>query len=312
MDNNSGRITPSVGDIAKAADSARSIVTDIIDRFFPYCGLNKKALDIYISEIEKSDKPKEYKAWEVMRAKKEFKKLKNIKSIVEFANEYCTDEDLRTTSYSDNEEWYDHFFEKAGYISDEGVQKIWGRILANEFKEKGVTPRAVINILTEIDSNLANAFSVLCRHRLLLLGVDSSGNVIRNKVMFDVVFFKGDDYYTNKGLDLSTLNELESIGLIKMSDLGYNRIVPSADKVLLSDGSFTECIKLKTEKFSFGTVMLTKAGQYICKLISPPIAKDQHSIMKKYYTQRGYQFEETNKYIEFIDNTRFLVKNKEL
>ncbi len=298
-------------ELAKTIEGTTNIISGIIDRFFPYCGLTQKALDIYISEIEKTDKPKEYKAWEVMHAKQEFKKLKNISSIVEFAKEYCTEEDINKSTYSDNEEWYDRFFENAGNVSAEGVQRIWGQILANEIKEKGKTPRSVISILSEIDSELAKAFSVLCEQQLIYVALDEKGSLISDHILREVIIFDDNQYNINKGLSLVTLNELESIGLISTYGLGYLKPLPGAKKVLISDGVFTDCIKLKDEEIICGTIMLTKAGTYLFNIINPGFALDQHDVMKAYYLKYGYTFEETHKKIRLIDKTHFQLIEKD-
>lgn len=294
-------------ELAKTIEVTTNIISGIIDRFFPYCGLTQKALDVYISEIEKSDKPKEYKAWEVMRAKHEFKKLKNINSIVEFAKEYCTEEEINKATYSDNEEWYDRFFENAGNVSAESVQRIWGQILANEIKEKGNTPRSVISILSEIDSELAKAFSILCEQRLIVVSLDEKDSYISDQVINEVIKFEDNQYYRGKGLDLVTLNELESIGLINSKSLGYVKCLPDAKKVIISDGIFTDCIVLKEERLSFGTIMLTKAGNYLLNIINPGFAHDQHDVMEKYYLKHGYKFEESPYKIKLVDNARFQI-----
>lgn len=289
------------GDLINAVNATAGILSEVIDRFFPYCGLTKRALDVYIAEIEKSDKPKEYKAWEVLRAKQEFRKLKNINSIVELAQEYCTDEEIDNSSYSDNEEWYDRFFEKAGSVSEESVQRIWGQILANEFKHKGTTPRTVIGILSEIDSELAKRFSTLCEHRLIVAAMDNVDSSVCAPFITEVMYFGDDEYYIKKGLDLQTLNELEAIGLISTSGFGYVKRISNIERVLISDGVFTDCIVLKDHELRYGTVMLTKAGRYLLDIIEPSIAHDQHELIVKYFSKYGYEFKETSKRIQIIN-----------
>ncbi len=296
------------GELSKTVEVGANILLDVIDRFFPFCGLTKRALDVYISEIEKSDKPKEYKAWEIMRAKKEFKKLSNIKSIIEVAQEYCTEEDLKKNSYSENEEWFDYFFEKAGNISDESVQQIWGQILANEIKDKGKTPRSVISVLSEIDSQLAKLFMLVCAHRLIFVPLDEHGSALQNLVFKQVIIFNNDEYYRNKGINLLVLNELEAIGLISSNNLGYLKRIPLAKKVLISDGVFTECVLVEKGELNTGDIMLTRAGLYLLNTINPQIAGDQHEVTRDYYLRNGYVFEETNKKVVIVDDNHYRIE----
>jgi len=75
-------------DIAKTiAGSAPNVIKDIIERHFPFWNISRRALDVYISEIEKSSASKEVKAWQILHAKQDFKKLANIKSVLEIAAE---------------------------------------------------------------------------------------------------------------------------------------------------------------------------------------------------------------------------------
>lgn len=58
-----------------------NVIKDIIERHFPFWNISRRALDVYISEIEKSSASKEVKAWQILHAKQDFKKLANIKSV---------------------------------------------------------------------------------------------------------------------------------------------------------------------------------------------------------------------------------------
>ena len=298
-------------DVAKAAESANNILLGVLDRFFPYCGLDKRALDIYIAEIEKSDKPKEFKAWEIMQAKKEFKKLKNINSIFEFAQEFCSEDEFKNVHYSDNEDWYDYFLEHAGNVSEEEVQRIWGQILANEIKKKGSTPRSVISILSEIDSQIAQAFVTLCNQRLIVVALDKNESVIQESTLNEVMIFDDNGYYSRKGLDLLTVNELESIGLISTNSLGYSKHLVSASKVLISDGIFTDCVLLNNNTLIVGGVMLTRAGLYLSNIVDQSYAHDQRDVMKEYYSRYGYKVEETSKKIVIDGNKIRVVDEKQ-
>ena len=110
----------------------------------------------------------------------------------------------------------------------------------------------------------------------------------------DIVFFDGLDENILTGIDLSMLNEFESIGLISINSNGYRKTIAEADRVLISDGDFTECIRLKNNSIDIGNVVLTRAGKYISELIEPKTAFGYHDLIKRYYTNRGYLFEKTN------------------
>ena len=281
-------------DISNLTNSGNTVLS-ALERFFPYWGLKGKALDVYIKEIADSDKPKEIKAFEILNAKQSFRKIKNAKSILDIASTFTTEEKIKNASYSDNEEFFDCFWEKASNISDEKVQVIFGKILANEIENKGSTPKGIFRILSELDSSLANAFNRLCELKLIFILLDKQNSVLRIGTEF-VKFNTDTDYYYKKGLSLEIINELEAIGLITTS-LGYHKTLSNdVAKVLISDGDSTEClVTINNHELDLGNLMLTKAGIYLSKIIDADCAKDQMCLAKDYYKKHSYSFDESNK-----------------
>lgn len=303
--------TDNISKLTTAGNNAISSVSGIIsalEKFFPYWGLEGKALEIYIDDIAKSDKPKELKAIEILSAKQSFRKMKNMTSVLNFAAENLSEESLKKAIYSENEEWYDRFFENASLISEESAQRIWGKILANEIKSNGSTPRGLFRILSEIDSELAKKFTVLCSQRIMYVGVREDDTIINNCFINEVVILEDHDFYNSIGLDLATMTELEAIGLISSSAFGYKKTLFEGNKVLISDGSFTECMILKDDKsFSTGSIVLTEAGTYLAKLTDIEIDTNRHDIIVNHYKKRGYSFDQNNKKRIVVDGDKTYV-----
>lgn len=285
--------------------NAGNTLTSVLSRFFPYWGLEGKALDVYIDEIKKSDKPAEVKVFEILNAKKSVKKIKNTSNILELATNYLSEADIKAVSYEDNEEWFDSFFESSGNVSDEQAQIIWAKILANEIKCVGSAPRGIFRILSEITPELATSFNRLCEQRLIFISLNENNEVIPNSLINEVIKFDDNEYYNKIGLGLSVINELESIGLV-VTSLGYYKKLHNVNKLLVSDGVFTERMIIKNEELQYGTLMLTKAGLYLLKIINPPYAKDQYYVMREYYEQHHCTFEASDKKV-YIDNDQILV-----
>ena len=93
--------------------------SNIMNMLFPYAGLTKKALDMYISDVEKSDMPGESKLIAVLNAKNTIKKLKNQKNIAEIAISTAKDDTDFTEESGVNREWLERFMESAGFVSNE-------------------------------------------------------------------------------------------------------------------------------------------------------------------------------------------------
>lgn len=135
---------------------------------FPYAGITKKAVDMYIAEIEKSDMPIDAKMYAMMNAKKQLKQMKNQKQIAEIAMQNAKEGTSFTSDCGVSEEWLERFMDSAAYVSDENIQLIWGKILSNEFDNPGTTPPNMIRILSEMTPTYAKAFRQLCSMRLLI------------------------------------------------------------------------------------------------------------------------------------------------
>ena len=135
---------------------------------FPYAGITKKAVDMYIAEIEKSDMPIDAKMYAMMNAKKQLKQMKNQKQIAEIAMQNAKEGTSFTSDCGVSEEWLERFMDSAAYVSDENIQLIWGKILSNEFDNPGTTPPNMIRILSEMTPTYAKAFRQLCSMRFLM------------------------------------------------------------------------------------------------------------------------------------------------
>lgn len=101
--------------------------SDILGMLFPYAGLKKRALDMYVSDIEKSDLPSESKLIAVLDAKRTIKKLKNQKNIADIAVNNAKEGTDFTEQSKVDEDWLERFMDAAGFVSSDKVQLIWGK-----------------------------------------------------------------------------------------------------------------------------------------------------------------------------------------
>lgn len=153
-------------------ENVQNKVADLFGMLFPYAGIKKKAVDMYIEEIENSDLSTEAKMISLLNAKKTLKKIKNQKNIAEIAKENAKEGTDFSEKSGVSEEWFDRFMESASYVSSEEMQLVWGKILANEFEQPGCTPRNMTRILSEFTQDYAKAFRTLCSMRVLLISVN--------------------------------------------------------------------------------------------------------------------------------------------
>ena len=95
----------------------------------------------------------------IARASKDLKEYINKGKIVKYAAE-----ELRENApLNASEDWLVYFFEYAKNISDDAIQQMWGRILAEKLNGDTSVHRHLIHIMSLMDYETADAFTKLCR-----------------------------------------------------------------------------------------------------------------------------------------------------
>ena len=268
---------------------------------FPYAGIEKRALEMYLSDIEKSDLPPESKLIATLSAKKTIKKLKNQKSVADQAVSNAKEGTVFDASSGVNNDWLDRFMDAAGFVSEEQVQQMWGKVLAKEFETPGSTPHNMVRILSEITLKHAEAFQKICSMKRLLVFIDSNegAKLIRNDI---VVPFKGNETeFHTLGLSFNLLNELETLGLIKFDSVnGFDALnIPEKSIITYIDGVTQEIESHKKNRLPIGNVTLTEAGDCLCRIVQPTHIPNYISLEKKYMLNNGVAFKDNSRYTIF-------------
>lgn len=179
---------------------------------------------------------------------------RNIENITASALLYLDDQADPTEMDSD---WISDFFEKCKRVSNEEMQKLWSRILAEEANNPNSVSKRTVDFVSTMDRSDADFFAKLCNF---------SDNSLGEPLIYDTQA----NIYNDNGLNFKDLAHLDSIGLINFNSLGYirkghgkNLRVAVAGKLL--DIEFT---KDKDNDLQFGVVMLTKIGQDLRKICS--------------------------------------------
>lgn len=139
----------------------------------------------------------------------ESKKQNNMESIIGQAipqlDGQAKPEDL-------DDDWITNFFEKSRNVSDQDMQAVWSRLLAGEANRPGSYSKRTINLLAELDKSDAALFTMLANFTL----------IIPNGGIYPYVNDVQNDIYQANGIDFSRLQHLDSLGLIKFSNItGY-------------------------------------------------------------------------------------------
>ena len=311
-----------MGIIEKAGETALDLAkneavldktSNIMSMLFPYAGLTKKALDMYILDIEKSDMPNESKLIAVLNAKNTIKKLKNQKNIVDIAINTAKDETDFTEKSGVNKEWLERFMESAGFVSDEMVQVMWGKILGKEFEKPGSTPFNMIRILSEITPTYAQAFRKICSMQMIIVGLNENGTIKFARQDVVVPYDKNEKKFNDLGLTFAVFSELETLGLIKLSTSGgyMSGGIPEKKVLLYIDGKTLELEGHIDNEMVYGNVMLTVAGKCLKNITPKEIIEGYYELVKEYMENSRVKFKECSEYQVIKDGSKIYCKKSE-
>ena len=154
-------------------------------------------------------------------------------------------------------DWLVNFFDKSRIVSDNEMQSLWSRVLAGEANIPGSYSKRTVNFLPDLDKVDADLFTKLCGFGWMI------GNVV--PLVFDV---KAEIYNTH-GINFGTLSHLESIWLIRFSNIsGFKRLdFPKIISVFYYGSPLTLEMPDETgNELKIGKVLLTKTGQELAPI----------------------------------------------
>jgi len=213
--------------------------------------INAKA-DIEVNEIE-------------ARALKRFvetetKKQKNIESIVQKSILFLPQE--VSSKEKPDEDWITDFFELSQNCSNEQIQTVWAKLLANEVDKPGSFSRKTLHVLKILSSEDANRFTDFCGH---LLKIEDSISYTHSLI----VLTDKDWYDTDKGwwITREDLLILFNLDLIFDHDVGLAK----DEKFLLVDRKGKNYETVPSNNLTILLWSLTKVGIELFSVINPPI-----------------------------------------
>lgn len=299
-------------DLAKN-EGALNKTADVMGMLFPYAGLTKRALDMYISDVENSNMSSESKLFAILNAKKTIKQLKNQKKIAEIALDNVKTGTDFTSKSGVNEEWLERFMDSAGFVSSEDVQLIWGKILGNEFEKPGSTPPNMIRILSEITSTYAQAFKKICSMHVMLFPINDKEQIERAMCKIMVPYRGNDKFMEEIGLSFNILNELETLGLIKFTLMGdyASTKIPEKKVVVYVDGQSDTIIEHNKDTIMLGNVTLTVAGEALFAITPFEKIEGYVEMVKQYMLNNRVKYMDESKYQIVEKNNYFHIEKSD-
>ena len=208
--------------------------------------------------------------------KKEEKRQRNIDSIISNAIS-SLEPDSQPQNIEDD--WLGQFFKLCDHVSDEGMQKVWGDILARKAENPGSYSKKTLSILALLESNQAEMFVKLC------------SAAIQVEDIADTMIYEFNDELCNSiGISLSNVLVLQYLGLVTYSPYGLNVAVDvNHEKVSIDNKFYLEIHanyfnkklkiyspfsldssgKIEAPRLQIGKVNLTIAGREILSICNP-------------------------------------------
>lgn len=254
-----------IEDAEKLADTTEKSV-GIIEKLLN-TNPDYRAKMLYMKEIENDPTLTKIEKMEALFAYGTIKKqMKNIASTYTLA-----DIKLKEKGKSIEEEfpkldvdWVNYYNDVVKNFSNEEMQAIWARILAEECEEPGSISKRLINILQLLDKASAKAFSYMCLHSFLLTANNGESEYAFIYPEWSHVNMKMCDCYDTSIIGDETIRDLESLGLINFNALGF-----LIEKNEVKIDYYGELIKIvsNSRQISIGRVTYTRAGEELIKIL---------------------------------------------
>ena len=244
--------------LAKVANNLIDKISNAVGWIATHDTPNRIAVDTYIKDIQDSNYDPITKASLISQAKKTIKEYSNQKNIVDMAISMITP----SANPDDvNEDWLLQFMDKARLVSDADFQFIWANILAEECNSPGTIPKALLHTLEQMDKETAAAF-------MSVASVSFSYVDDNNATSYCPIILMNEhkDYYRSIGINLNTLIELQSLGLIKMGE-SFTTYSLEFTAPVVADYYGKKYHHLNS--FSVGEVVFTRNGEVLCSVVKP-------------------------------------------
>ncbi|TDT82038.1 DUF2806 domain-containing protein [Pseudodesulfovibrio indicus] len=171
-----------------------------------------------------------------------------IQALADIPNDQVSDEDVAP-------DWFARWRREAEVVGDEDIQRLWGRLLAEEVKKPKSISYRTLDVLKNISISEANLFMKIAP--FVIFGILPC-NPANNEYP--------DNITTN---DIIVLN---NAGLIHQSTFGVRRssglkgVADGEDFTFVECGEVVFCEFLRSDEISISGLVLTDAGEQILKI----------------------------------------------
>jgi hypothetical protein len=264
-----------VDDILKTAEVASKLVKDnsnIFQTLFPAIESKRLSLEMYRTSIINSNLSDEEKALALSTSHIDLNHKINQYKIAKLAVENAKEGTNFSLNSGIDISFIDKYMDQAKFVYDEEIQILWAKVLAGEFEKPNSTPFSVVRILSEITKRQAEAFSYICSLCVNIVIETSSTFFPLIHPAFFIFYNTENRFFNNSYLNIQTINDLDTIGLIKFNQMGflseYKKIFTGSG-IHINYGNVTKTISdYEDNKFPVGDIILTSSGKALMKAIT--------------------------------------------
>jgi Protein of unknown function (DUF2806) len=179
-------------------------------------------------------------------------------------------------------DWITSFFERARLASNQQMQSLWARLLAGEATKPGSYSKRTIDLVATLDKADAQLFTHL-----------SCFCITEQEEPIPLIYDLNEDVYDRRGVGFSSLQHLESIGLIKFDDDGAFVLAGLPRRIVLKYFDERIHVQLSTRKkhnsLLVGCALLTESGKQLFKICGPTPILDFPRYLTKKFRKIGYK-----------------------
>lgn len=219
---------------------------------------------------------------------REAKRHRNLCAVVSEAKETMPNE---VSEQSVDSDWIARFFSYAEDVSNEEMQRLWGRLLSGEVSRPGSFSMRALELTKSLSSEEASIFHLLCKYSLGSDCVFSMDEPLLNFKRKSTEFAIGskedewEDFYVDAGITRPQFTLLEEIGLLS-STWGTTRTWksgpdPAATVLVWMKGD--QCIGIRNEaptedgwSFTVPTIELTHIARQLISVFDRSSFHDSH------------------------------------
>lgn len=228
-------------------------------------------------------------------------KQQNIDNVVDIAVEQLSYEDT-VSDKEVNKDWATRFFNIAEDISDEEMQYLWGKILANEVKQPSSYSLRTLDILRSLTVDEAKMFAKMAELALYNPG---------EKNCF--VFNNTDFFESNLQIGVMNILRLSEAGLLYNEhdlNISFKYNESSGSIIIYGDKGIGITIEKDAPESNLQVFSFTQSGTELTKLVTPNYNEVYINEIAKALKNNGTTVSLGN--IEKIDEDNFKLVNEEV